>query len=153
MGKGSFLGEFETLVLLALLRAGNEGYGMTVRQELEAILWPRPGGLVSLYCSSAYSRDEIGWHSLDEQWVWGALAFVFSRDALESFLADEDVKAHPGPHKVDVCVGKWAKKRALDIGVPCPSLAQHVGDISTLWPSSHARGLRRADHFIGDKTL
>ncbi|NKB87223.1 MAG: PadR family transcriptional regulator [Acidobacteria bacterium] len=35
MGKGSFLGEFERLVLLALLRVGNEGYGMTVRQELE----------------------------------------------------------------------------------------------------------------------
>jgi DNA-binding PadR family transcriptional regulator len=36
MGKGAFLGEFEQLVLLALLRVGNEGYGMEVRQELEA---------------------------------------------------------------------------------------------------------------------
>jgi len=36
MGKGDYLGEFEQLVLLALVRLGKEGYGMTVRRELEA---------------------------------------------------------------------------------------------------------------------
>ncbi len=36
MGKGDYLGEFEQLVLLALVRLGEEGYGMTVRRELEA---------------------------------------------------------------------------------------------------------------------
>jgi DNA-binding PadR family transcriptional regulator len=35
MGKGDYLGEFEQLVLLALVRLGKEGYGMTVRRELE----------------------------------------------------------------------------------------------------------------------
>lgn len=35
MAKGDYLGEFEQLVILALLRLGNEGYGMTVRRELE----------------------------------------------------------------------------------------------------------------------
>ena len=36
MGKGEYLGEFEQLVMLALLRLGKVGYGMTVRRELEA---------------------------------------------------------------------------------------------------------------------
>ena len=36
MSKGDYLGEFEQLVLLALVRMGKEGYGMTVRRELEA---------------------------------------------------------------------------------------------------------------------
>ena len=36
MTKGSYLGEFEQLVLLALLRLGQEGYGMTVRREIQA---------------------------------------------------------------------------------------------------------------------
>jgi len=36
MGKGDYLGEFEQLVMLALVRLGKEGYGMTVRRELEA---------------------------------------------------------------------------------------------------------------------
>lgn len=35
MAKGEFLGEFEQLVLLALLRLGDEAYGMTVRREIE----------------------------------------------------------------------------------------------------------------------
>ena len=35
MGKGEFLGEFEQLVLLALIRVGEGAYGMTVRREIE----------------------------------------------------------------------------------------------------------------------
>jgi DNA-binding PadR family transcriptional regulator len=35
MAKGDYLGEFEQLVILALLRLGDESYGMTVRRELE----------------------------------------------------------------------------------------------------------------------
>ena len=36
MAKGGFLGEFEQLVLIALLRLGDEAYGMAVRREIEA---------------------------------------------------------------------------------------------------------------------
>ena len=35
MAKGEFLGEFEQLVLLALLRLGEAAYGMAVRREIE----------------------------------------------------------------------------------------------------------------------
>jgi PadR family transcriptional regulator PadR len=35
MGKGQYLGEFEQLVLLALIRLGDEAYGMSVRRELQ----------------------------------------------------------------------------------------------------------------------
>jgi DNA-binding PadR family transcriptional regulator len=35
VAKGEFLGEFEQLVLLALLRLGDEAYGMAVRREIE----------------------------------------------------------------------------------------------------------------------
>lgn len=35
MGKGDFLGAFEELVLLAIVHAGREAYGMTVRREIE----------------------------------------------------------------------------------------------------------------------
>lgn len=36
MAKGEFLGEFEQLVLLALIRLEDEAYGMAVRREIEA---------------------------------------------------------------------------------------------------------------------
>ena len=35
MSKGDFLGEFEQLVMLALLRLGDQAYGMTIRREIE----------------------------------------------------------------------------------------------------------------------
>lgn len=35
MGKGDFLGEFEQTVLLSVLRLDNEGYGMSIRREIE----------------------------------------------------------------------------------------------------------------------
>ena len=36
MAKGEFLGEFEQLVMLAVLRLKEEAYGMEVRREIEA---------------------------------------------------------------------------------------------------------------------
>lgn len=35
MPKGQYLGEFELYVLSALVRLGNDAYGMTVRREIE----------------------------------------------------------------------------------------------------------------------
>jgi PadR family transcriptional regulator, regulatory protein PadR len=35
MGKGEFLGEFEQIVLLAVMRLAADAYGMTVRREIE----------------------------------------------------------------------------------------------------------------------
>jgi PadR family transcriptional regulator, regulatory protein PadR len=36
VGKGSILGEFEQIVLLAVARLDREGYGVTIRREIEA---------------------------------------------------------------------------------------------------------------------
>lgn len=35
MGRGDYLGEFEHIVLLALLRLGDDAYGVSVRSEIE----------------------------------------------------------------------------------------------------------------------
>ena len=35
MAKGDYLGEFEYVVLLSIIRLGNDAYGMTVRQDIE----------------------------------------------------------------------------------------------------------------------
>jgi DNA-binding PadR family transcriptional regulator len=36
MGKGSFLGEFEQIVLLSVARLGGDGYGVTIRRDIES---------------------------------------------------------------------------------------------------------------------
>ena len=36
MPKGDFIGEFEHFVMLAILRLGNNAYGVTIRREIES---------------------------------------------------------------------------------------------------------------------
>ena len=42
MAKGEYLGEFEHIVLLALLRLGDGAYGALIRQEIEAVTGRSP---------------------------------------------------------------------------------------------------------------
>lgn len=43
MAKGDFIGEFEHFVMLAILRLGDDAYGVTIRREIES----RTGRLVT----------------------------------------------------------------------------------------------------------
>jgi hypothetical protein len=128
-----------------------------LRDYLERTLWfGAPPGLVSLYCGSAYTRSAAGWYRNDRRWTWGALAFVFPRALARRFVADPRVLAHrwtgrhDGRANVDVVIGEWARRNRIPVHFPTPSLAQHIGDASTLWETEPALGLRRADRFLGD---
>ncbi len=128
-----------------------------LREYLEAVLWPgRSTGLVSLYCSETYSQPEPGWHRSPAGWVAGAHAFVFPPPLAKAFVTDRPVFEHrwaPNPvwaRRVDDVIDNWTRDRRLDVWYPTPSLAQHIGDTSTLWPTARAQGGRRADQFAGD---
>jgi hypothetical protein len=128
-----------------------------LRAYLEQVLWPAdPVGAVSLFCSSAYTRPQPGWHRLATPWVWGAQAFIFSRESAKRFIADPLVLEHRWSHhyrglaNIDIVIGQWAFRHGLPVYYPTPSLAQHVGDTSTLWPDARIDGYRRADQFAGD---
>ena len=126
-----------------------------LRDYLEQILWPTdPPGLVSLYCSSAYTNEQAGWQPIAEEWVWGALAFIFPRERAIQFVTDPGVIAHRwkktgGLKLIDEAIGKWALRAGVPIHFPTPSLVQHVGVTSTLWPGMPSAGFRRADWFAG----
>jgi hypothetical protein len=128
-----------------------------LRAYLERSLWPaEPVGAVSLFCSRAYTRPRPGWHRRRGRWVWGAQAFAFPRTSAKRLVADPYVlehrwgSRHGGLAYIDVLLGEWAARHGLPIYYPSPSLAQHVGDTSTLWPDSRADGGRSADQFAGD---
>jgi hypothetical protein len=130
---------------------------LNLRSYLEQVLWPTdPPGIVSLYCSAAYSRPAIGWHKFEGDWVWGALAFVFPRDLARQFacqtalLAQHWSERNDGNGHIDSLIGRWASRNDVPVFFPCPSLAQHIGDFSSLWPSQRAIGHRRADRFLAD---
>jgi hypothetical protein len=130
---------------------------VNLRAHLEEILWPAdPIGAVSLFCSKAYSQRSAGWHAFSGEWVWGALAFIFSRESIKRFLADPFVVDHRGSgpegmFHIDITIGKWAHRQQLPIFYPTPSLAQHIGEQSSLWPRARAAGYRHADRFAGNR--
>jgi hypothetical protein len=128
-----------------------------LREYLEEALWPDdPLAAVSLYCSSAYTQAAAGWHAIEPPWVWGAQAFVFPRESAKRFVADPLVLEHRWSHRnrgltnIDTVIGNWAALYGLPVCYPSPSLAQHVGDTSTLWPVAQIDGPRQADQFAGD---
>jgi len=50
MAKGDFLGEFEYIVMLSLLRLGEDAYGMTIRQDIERRT-ERPAAIGAVYAA------------------------------------------------------------------------------------------------------
>ena len=128
-----------------------------LREYLEGSLWPGASpGLVSLYCPARYTRQGAGWHCREAMWTTGALAFVFPAALARRFVTDAQVFEHrwKGPAGglagVSVAIGSWAFRTGVPIHYPSPSLAQHIGDRSTVWPANRAEGNRRADRFLGD---
>ena len=129
----------------------------SLRPYIESVLWPghRPG-VVSLFCSRAYTQPTAGWHPLQEPLVWGRQAIIFSHAAALALLADERIVQHrllpaeDGLAKIDVAIGEWASRTGTPVYLPTPSLVQHIGHISTLWPNSRADQNRRANRFLGN---
>ncbi|MCO8122383.1 hypothetical protein NHH03_11605 [Stieleria sp. TO1_6] len=126
-----------------------------LRAYLESILWPADRkGLVSLYCSAAYTRSEFGWSVADQVWGWGALAFVFPMQLAKQFVCDPQVIRHRWTNRglkyIDDVIGSWADRNSIPIWYPTPSLTQHIGETSTMWPGASSAGSRHADTFAGD---
>src|SRR5262249_18648960 len=98
-----------------------------LRGYLEEVLWlADPAGLVSLYCSSAYTRPTPGWHRHEGSWIWGALAFIFPRAVARRLLADPDVLAH-----------------RLTRPPPAPARPRAPAHRPAPGPAPHRRGQRR----------
>jgi hypothetical protein len=127
-----------------------------LREYLEEALWPgETSPLVSLYCAQPDARPEPGWHCR-QGWVAGAHAFVFPPPLAKHFLTDRPVFDHRWADDpvwaccVDDVMHHWAKTAGIDVWFPSPSLAQHIGESSTLWPHAGIDQSRRADRFAGE---
>lgn len=128
-----------------------------MREYLQSVLWPGDGAwIASLYCSKQYTQASLGWHIFPDSWVWGAVAFVFSPQALRQFLASPLVHQHralpdgKGLSRIDVVIGQVAVANEIPILFPSPSLVQHIGTVSTIWNVARAVNARHANRFLGD---
>lgn len=133
--------------------------GENVRAYLEKVLWPGDQfSVVSLYCPQPYTATRYGWHRYRKSWVWGALALVFPRATVQTYLRDRSICQHRwrsasgGMSQIDVLIGWWARQRRIPFWFPTPSLIQHVGETSTLSADCPASGPRAASLFVGNKS-
>lgn len=127
-----------------------------LRTYLEQTLWPaRKVGVISVYCPSHYAREKPrGYHVENHGWdSWGALAYIFPNSSARKFLSDMLVLNHrgfgpaEGMRNIDSVVGLWCQRSNIDYFVHAPSLAQHIGDTSTIWTKGRNGGKRCANSF------
>lgn len=134
-----------------LFTSGGRPHGL--REFLEEALWPEDNtGFVSIYCSSAYHQDKNDWHRIPVRWRWGACAIIWPRDSLVHFLSHNAIKwrlhgKNNGLWNVDTVMGGWQKEHRRSAWFCSPSLTQHIGRTSTLFPSNNATGRRAARVF------
>ncbi len=129
-----------------------------LRPYLEEKLWPgaRPG-VVSLHTASHLApATGTGFFLADLGWsAWGAQAFIFSNAAARAFLSDAKVRDHrlngffDGLKNVDSVVGDWCRRTQHEFWLHAPSLVEHIGATSTLWPGVSLGGRRSSADFPG----
>jgi hypothetical protein len=133
-----------------------------LRDYLEYGLWPANRvGVVSVFCASHVGKGQpsgfcvanLGWDA------WGAQAYIFPPASARAFLANPIGYEHrcvgpgQGLRNIDSIVGQWCLDQKLPYFVHVPSLAQHIGETSTLYPDGSLLGKRSASNFPGEETL
>jgi len=133
-------------------------FARNIREFLEVALWPHPQvGVVSIYCPSDYAQGlRPGFHVEDRGWnTWTAQALIFPNPSARAALASPIMlnHRHHGPRQgmrnIDCAVGAWCLSAGRPFYVFTPSLAEHVGDTSTLFRGARTWGRRRSATFVG----
>lgn len=130
-----------------------------LRSYLEEQMWPGPfPGVVSLHTARHLAaKSGTGFFEADLGWsTWGAQAFVFPNASARALLSDAKVAAHRlngplnGLKNVDSVVGEWCRRTKREFWLHAPSLCEHIGETSTLWPGTTLEGRRVSADFPGE---
>ena len=129
-----------------------------LRGWLDKNLWPGLAplcGVVSVYCAGAnVERGRPGWWYYDEGDLpskpYGACCVILERKIAERLLANPP--GHGGRTKTDIRLGKFCKDSGRRYWTHTPSLAQHIGKVSTLEYADTRpwEGVRCASDFVED---
>ena len=125
-----------------------------LRLYLERVLWPgnRPG-IVSLFYTGL--NPNTGWFEAQGAWHFSAQGIILAPGIARALLCDEDMSrawlaASSGNHiPIPEVLHEWANRRRIDVWYANPSLAQHIGNTSTIWMNASIRDGRRAPWFSG----
>ena len=165
---GAFANWYISLAELVMRHPRAEAYVMVqddvrfarnIRPFLEFALWPAPNcGCVSIYCPSNYAVGRApGFHIEDRGWLtWTAQVLIFPNPAARLLVGSSLPVSHRhhGPRKgsrnIDCLVGAWCKNAGRPFYVFTPSLAEHIGETSTLYRHATVSGHRASSTFVGE---
>jgi hypothetical protein len=100
--------------------------------------------------------ERPGWRAIIGRPASGPVALVFPAEIARSFITDKAVFEHRwdadeiAATSLGGLIFTWARCQGISIWFPTPSLVQHIGETSTLWPTARASGTRRAGQFAGE---
>ncbi len=124
---------------------------------------PDDCGVFSLFCP-ACNNGPLGFHKMPSGYgMASAQALAFPRERVFEFLAHPWTVNHrrsspkskhfrgDGLHHIDGAVGEWCKRAELSAYTHSPSLSQHIGVTSIMYPQLRSKLDRRfADCFPGE---
>ena len=136
---------------LILLCQDDVIYTRNIRSYIEKV-WPRGAEIISFYCSSAYVAEPPFFQHTPPPWgIRGALTLTFPRQTAERILESKLLRDYGRQSAVDGIIGKWARRQGVDVFFCYPSLADHIGNTSTIHPNAHNEGTRRSSTFVGEE--
>lgn len=125
-----------------------------LKEYLEKTLWPsEQDGIVSLFYTGV--QTEVGWFEAKGAWHFSAQAIVLSPRSARELLSDTTITqswitAAGGVHvPIPEMIFEWTTRRRKEVWYTYPSLAQHIGNTSTIWMDSSIIGGRRSSYFSG----
>lgn len=126
-------------------------YSLGLKDYLQKSLWPNDNcGLVSAYCPSHYHVKSKGWIETNYgNSLWAACTYFMTPNMAKSIIKWEFGLKYNEKSGIDNVVGKFCKENNFIPYYHKPSLAQHIGQTSSIWgPKNRASGKRAADDFI-----
>lgn len=125
---------------------------------------PEDTGVFSPFCPACNNHREFGWNAVKPGYgMASAQTFAFPSDRAYKFIGHPWTVNHrraspkgkhyrgDGLHHIDGAVGEWCRLAGNQALFHSPSLAQHIGESSIMYPGFTGKRERRfADSFPGE---
>ncbi len=121
--------------------------GPNTRELVEKIIWPADAGLISIFCPDMYKGRAKLNRVIDGPALRMAQTFIFPKKVVVGLLNSKEIWRLGGNVQIDNRVGSYLHSVNLYPYFHTPSLAQHIGHTSTIWPDVDATGMRAASDF------